>query len=765
MLEEIVSENNLIVLNNNEPTYFRFGRDYNEKLDLAVANASLASKVTGFEVLLDDMMGSDHAPILVEIHTGQERVSSILPEVISPSFNFKKADWPAFAARLESVADSVPDVLNDVESLNAFISSAIVEAAAATIPQSNRLKTKRLPKSILELVKERRFVRRKMKKDPLLKTKYNLLTNQIKSAMVEFNSKSWDDFLTSLGPNAVSSRPFWHKVNTARQNSDCKRTPTLKVGEVKYVDDKSKADLFANLLETTFRGPDPSSFDQSHRKDIEEKVKSFLNGEGSEFPPVTLAEIKKQIGKTGKSSAPGLSKIHNLMLRNLPDKFLALLVRLFNLSFATSKLPVVWKSAKITMIPKAGTRSSDPSNFRPISVTCCLGKLCERVVQTRLYYFLESNNKLIMNQSGFRRFRRTADNLFFLTQKAQQAIRKGKRMCCFFFDIKKAFDNVWHGGLLNKLIEMSCPAYLVLWIADFLSGRTFIVHVGNCCSSPRPIVVGVPQGAVLSPLLFNVFINNIPLGLTFMNTESFSTLFADDLATYFIYRKDGHLERVVAKYLSRLAFWLSQNRLLMNVKKSVYTIFKASRCKKGKTEEDRPYKFPFCGENISRDPSPKFLGVVFDEHLSFNNQVSNIRAKCTSRLNILRIISHRSWKLSTKTLINVYKALVGSVIEYSAFLSSTLNEVQLKSLQAIQNKALRIIFKKPFDYPTDCLCQDSGLPLVQTRSDDLTLKYLRQARNNPMIRKLIDDYDGNYINGVGEDAQRTLLCHFRVGLN
>jgi len=109
--------------------------------------------------------------------------------------------------------------------------------------------------------------------------------------------------------------------------------------------------------------------------------------------------------------------------------------------------------------------------------------------------------------------------------------------------------------------------------------------------------------------------------------------------------------------------------------------------------------------------------------------------------------------------------LIGSVIEYSSFLSSAFNDLQRKTFQAIQNKAMRIILKKPFDCPTENLCQESGLPLVKTRSADLTLKYLRQAQNNPMIRKLIDDYDGHYINGVGFGIQSTLLCHFRVSLN
>jgi hypothetical protein len=599
-----------------------------------------------------------------------------------------------------------------------------------------------------------------MVKNQSLKHEYNRLTNQIKSAITDFNSKSWDNFLESLGTGVVSSRPFWNRINAARSSGDSKRLPPLVVDGTKVVDDDGKANLFADLLESTFKGPDPTLFDQKHRVDTEKKVASFLSSSVSDdFPLVTVEEVKKLIAKCSKSSAPGLTKIHNMMLRNLPDKFLVLLVRLFNLSLFENQLPEVWKSAKISMIPKTGVRSNDPANFRPISVTCCLGKLCERVVHSRLYYFLESNNKLVGNQSGFRRFRRTTDNLVFLTQKCQQALRKGSKVCCFFFDIRKAFDNVWHCGLLGKLIDLKCPDYLTRWVAAFLNGRSFVVQVGNARSAPRPILVGVPQGAVLSPLLFNVFINDISLGTTFRNTPSYSTMFADDLATYFVFKKDGHLESVVNRYLDKLKDWLKLNRLQMNVKKSVYAIFSRSPSTKN-------YRFILCGETISRDSSPKFLGVVFDERLSFKNQVESIQQKCANRLNIIRIISHRSWKLSTKTRLSIYKALIGSVIDYSCFIFPLLNDQLAKALQAIQNKAVRAIFKKPFDCSTSELCEISGLRLVRDRTAELTLKYLKQAKYNPMIKKLVDEYDSQYLSFTNSNvACKTLLCHFRDSMN
>ena len=173
------------------------------------------------------------------------------------------------------------------------------------------------------------------------------------------------------------------------------------------------------------------------------------------------------------NSAASASGIHNKLLRKMPEHFIWLVVHLINLSQASSRLPSAWKHAIIVMLPKTKVNLHDPSNYRPISLLCCLGKLCERVVKGRLYGHLEAGGWLTPQQSGFRRFRRAADNILFLTQKVQENLNKNKKVCCFFFAIKKAFDNVWHAGLLWKLVCSDVPAYLLLWTVAFLAERVF----------------------------------------------------------------------------------------------------------------------------------------------------------------------------------------------------------------------------------------------------------------------------------------------------
>ena len=175
----------------------------------------------------------------------------------------------------------------------------------------------------------------------------------------------------------------------------------------------------------------------------------------------------------------------------------------------------------------------------------------------------------------------------------------------------------------------------------------------------------------------------------------------------------------------------------MNVSKCSYSIF----CNSANTEKD--FVFRLNGQIISRNKNPKFLGVTFDEQLCFNKQVEEIKLKCTSRLNILKIISHPSWKLNKSVLTNIYKALIGSVIDYNFPLLSCFSASSLKDLQVIQNNSVRIIFKVARDSHTtvQALCEMSGLKLVEDRLKQLFSTYLtRNVESNQLLKGIVDDF-------------------------
>ena len=192
-----------------------------------------------------------------------------------------------------------------------------------------------------------------------------------------------------------------------------------------------------------------------------------LNYSDNNFRRVSFHELVEVIKTLEDRSSPGEDGVHNIFLKRLTLKGIYLTLKLINLSLETG-LPEAWKSAIITMIPKKEANSSDPADYRPISLLSCIGKLAERVIKNRLYSFLESNNLITNVQSGFRKHRGTSDNLMFMTQKLQENLNRGKKALGIFFDISKAFDKVWLAGLLYKLIYLKVPMYLIRYIKSFL---------------------------------------------------------------------------------------------------------------------------------------------------------------------------------------------------------------------------------------------------------------------------------------------------------
>jgi len=232
-----------------------------------------------------------------------------------------------------------------------------------------------------------------------------------------------------------------------------------------------------------------------------------------------------------------------------------------------------------------------------------------------------------------------------MTQKISEALSRGKKVCGIFFDISKAFDKVWHAGLIMKLIEYGVPHYLIRFVKDFLSERSFKVNVNGKYSDSKKIECGVPQGSVLGPILFLVFINGIPLSNQSGKIPSHSVLYADDLASIFVFNKSStEVKNKMRVYLESLVSWLFKWRLKMNASKCCYTVF----ARGGKRTV---FDLRLNNESIPNSKNPVFLGVMFDEYFCFNKHFDNLRSRALKRLNLIKIFSHSSWHLKKRVCL------------------------------------------------------------------------------------------------------------------
>ena len=258
-------------------------------------------------------------------------------------------------------------------------------------------------------------------------------------------------------------------------------------------------------------------------------------------------------------SASGPDNLNNKVLKNLGKYGKHFLLSLFNKSFLENDIPKGWKIAKMKMLPKKTHDSHNINSYRPISLTNAIIKLLERLIKARLVYFLEKNKLLSKFQSGFREQRCPMDNIFYFTQKCLLAFQKKEKMGGIVFDIEKAFDKIWHEGLLKKMHDMKIPNKIAKWIKNFLTDRAFYVSNDGKDSQLFDIKTGVPQGSILSPILFSIFINDIPLELE--NYEKLGgALYADDLFSFYSDTNLNRIQIVLQKYLNKLEQWLKKWR-------------------------------------------------------------------------------------------------------------------------------------------------------------------------------------------------------------
>ena len=260
--------------------------------------------------------------------------------------------------------------------------------------------------------------------------------------------------------------------------------------------------------------------------------------------------------KRGK--APGPDSIHNEVLRiGTTTSLLHQLARLFISSIQIGYIPTAWKLATLRMLLKPDKLHSLTTSYRAISLMSSVMKLFERVIEQRLRSYLEDIGFVNKYQSGFRQNKSTDDHLFRLSEFVMESFNRGEHVVAAFLDVEKAFDNVWHNGLRYKIFMLDFPTKMTRWLSDFQVGRVIQVIVNGFLSDKISPVVLVPQGSVLSPLLFLIYVNDLPKPYHRQNSKS---QFADDTALWAASKNVQFAAKLLRKDLRKLAKWCAKWR-------------------------------------------------------------------------------------------------------------------------------------------------------------------------------------------------------------
>jgi len=592
-----------------------------------------------------------------------------------------------------------------------------------------------LPTQILKLINMRNKQQHKFKKTRALidQENYTILAKQVREKIVEYKRQTWTKLVSSFGPRIWSSQSYWREIKNRKKQ---KSIGTLVLNDQELIKDEDKAEVFR--VEFVNKLNENEKYSQSFNSAHKIFVENFIDN--NEFESlytdksirlITPTEIEMVIKKLNSKTSSDTSGISNRIIKKLPHNFICYLSILFNKCLVENKLPSGWKTSRIEMVLNKNDEKNI-KNYRTIRSTPCLMRLFEKILCNRISDYLKSKNVLIKEQSGFRSQRQAKDNLVFMTQKVLESLGKREKTCCIFFDIETAFDRVWHKGLIFKLVKIGLPYYLVKFIQNYLSNRTFCIKVGSFTTNLEKISCGLPQGAILSPLLLSIYINDIPL--LSKSPNNFSLLFGDKLVYLHLFKKiEKESELRINNQLKELNNWMDLWRLKFSLDKCTYSIFSKNfksgeKGTKGFNKEK--LKLFLNNAEIKQDNQPNFLGIRFDKHFTFKNQVIHLKKACAKRLNNIKILTHKSRSLDKQALITIYKILIRSLLDNSLFLFEVLPKTWQKKLQSIQNGALRVIFKKKDDFDAEILHKWAKIEKIETRAVKLTKDYMVNCKLN-----------------------------------
>ncbi|XP_052744245.1 probable RNA-directed DNA polymerase from transposon BS [Bicyclus anynana] len=718
---------NFILLTPDKPTrYPRLTDTRNQTpsvLDLALLK-NITLEVSPLEVFSDLASDSDHRPVILQLGPP--------PSTTPPTKTI--INYGRLSERLKSLAsqhlDKIPDEIETLgealaasSNLNGHIREAIKDCTKE-VPAFSKAP---LLSDLRALLTDRNAQQRRYESEPTRQNASLLWTlgRRCKRRLRWRYDRQWDDRLRELEPSHVA---FYDVARYLKADRLAATPPLKRPGLPNAIEDIDKAECLADSLEAQCT-PSTTAFVKSHAKKVKSELTSILSRppDGVEITPTSCEEVSAVIKGLRKKKAPGPDTISNKALKLLPVQIINLLVNIFNVLLAHCAFPDAWKEATVIGIHKPGKPRDLPTSYRPISLLNTIGKVYEIIILNRLKAICDEKQLLIKQQFGFRCKHSCVHQVHRLTKHILTGFNTFHNPIAtgaLFFDVAKAFDRVWHEGLIFKLNRFGVPNKMVRLLHSFLSNRTFRYRIDGTLSSPRQIRAGVPQGSVLSPLLYSLFTSDIPTDHPGVHVAQF----ADDTALYATAVNRVHIRARLQKAVNIIGKWFRLWRIEVNPEKSAAVLFTGkavSRLKSGLKEVS------LYGAPIPWQRTAKYLGVTFDNRMSFSMHVNKARKKAAYVMHRLYAMINKKSKLSLRSKLTLYKTTIRPILTYASVVFAHRPKATLRPLQTLQNRFLRQITGAPWFLRNNDLHRDLELPTIAKYMKQLSQNYFDRAAIHP----------------------------------
>ena len=627
---------------------FNFTTHVNEPTRITSTSATILdqilSNIPNFvskAVILPPIATSDHCVVSATLNFNLARESAYERNI----WEYNKTDFKLFK---ETLLDTNFDNCfnsDNIDEISQSWTDMFLNVARSTVPNKTiTVRPNDAPWYNNKLRNLKRKVTRSFNKFKQVKSNHNYTSykslsksyhRELDTAEFEYNRK-----ISNSLKQDRNSKNWWQKARTLMGKGVKTIFPPMRINDVYESDNKEKTEAFNKF----FLGHSNIN-DSNHTLPLLGQINVLLSN-----ITVTEQDVVDQLKCLDTSKTCGPDGVTSKLLHEAGNVIAPSLTKLFNLSLHLGKFPKLWKRANVTPLFKKGNKN-DLNNYRPVSLLSCVSKIFEKIVFKYIYNYILENNILSPHQSGFRPKDSTTNQLAYMYHMFAQSLDKKKDIQIVFCDITKAFDKVWHTGLLFKLKKIGIGGKLLNWFQDYLNNRMQRVVIKNESSEYGNILAGVPQGSVLGPLLFLIYINDLV-----DNINSNIKLFADDTCLFIDFEKPQDAESLLNNDLKTIKEWADTWIVSFSPTKT-----KTLACTFKKT--DFNLDLHFGNQKLDSTNTHKHLGLIFNKTLGWSNHVCSLLENVKSMAGLLKHLKH---VVDRKSLEQFYFTFIRPKLEYSS---------------------------------------------------------------------------------------------------
>ena len=549
-------------------------------------------------------------------------------------------------------------------------------------------------------------------------TQYRMWRNNVVNLIKKAKKNNYEKLIEEGKNQPTTIWKIFSELGAGKQKSDSSNcTNSVKIGEQEIDEPEDMANAFNNFFVNVAENIKEPIEESNH-----DKLRDYCNERIPEdvsfdIPFITTDKVLKYLKDLDVKKSTGTDEIGPRLLK-LASPFIAeSLAFICNLSIRRGSFPDKWKEAKVKPLHKGGP-TNDLNNFRPISILPVLSKLFEKHVHESLLAFLEQYKLLYSTQSGFRPKHSCETALLYMVDKWLKALDRGELVGVVLVDFRKAFDLVDHEILLKKLELYKLNHTCLNWFRSYLSDRTQKVSFKNMMSAKKSIIHGVPQGSILGPLLFLLFINDLPL-----HTNALIDLYADDATVYEISRSKEEIERKLQKAVLEIASWCRKNGMVINIDKTKAMLITTRQRRRNIDDNIQILLNDIKLSNVQKE---KVLGVEIDNNLLWGEHVRKVTRKMSTNIWLLSKIKRY---LSKEHRLMYYKSYIQPHLDYANIVWGSTCKNNLMQIERLQRRACRVIL----DYNVENIHQSMNEIKIMTVTERVFFrkaKFMYKVSNN-----------------------------------